>query len=89
MCWIKCEIPNEWTIIIVKPLFKKGDRSDCSKYRGISLLTAWYKVYTRVIAGRLNPIIDALIAESQNGFRKGQSCTDSVFTLKMLVDKRC
>jgi hypothetical protein len=49
---------------------------------------AGYKVYTRVIAGRLNPIIDAIIAESQNGFRKGRSCTDSDFTLKMLVDKR-
>jgi hypothetical protein len=88
MYCIKCEIPNEWTIAIVKPLFKKGDRSDCSKYTGISLLMAGYKVYTRVIAGRLNPIIDATTAESQNGFRKGRSCTDSFFTLKMLVDKR-
>jgi hypothetical protein len=51
-------------------------------------LTAGYKVYTRVIAGRLNPIIDAVIAESQNGFRKERSCTDSVFTLKMPADKR-
>jgi hypothetical protein len=65
MCWIKCEILNEWTIAIVKPLFKKGDRSDCSKYRRITLLTAGYKVYTRVIAGRLNPIIDAIVAESK------------------------
>jgi hypothetical protein len=40
-----------------------------------------------VIAGRLNTIIDAIIAESQNGFRKERSCTDYVFTLKMLVDK--
>jgi sorting nexin-29 len=49
---------------------------------------AGYEVYTRVIAGRLNTIIDAIIADSQNGFRKGRSCTDSVFTLKMLIDKR-
>jgi hypothetical protein len=41
-----------------------------------------------VIAGRLNPIIDAITAESQNGFTKGRSCTNSVFTLKMPVDKR-
>jgi hypothetical protein len=40
MCWIKCKILNEWTIAIVKPLFKKGDRSNRSKYRGTSLLTA-------------------------------------------------
>jgi hypothetical protein len=41
-----------------------------------------------VIAGRLNPIIYAIIAENQNGFREGRACTDSVFTLNMLVDKR-
>lgn len=41
-----------------------------------------------MISGRLNPIVDAVIAENQNGFRKGRSCTDSVFTLKMIIEKR-
>ena len=37
---------------------------------------------------RLQHITDTLIAESQMGFRKGRSCIDAVFTIKMLIEKR-
>ncbi len=66
---------------IVKPIYKRGDRSVCGNYRGISLLTAGYKVCTRILSERPKPIADTIISE-QNGFRKGRSSSDSVFTLK-------
>lgn len=42
--------------------------------------------YARVMNGMLKP--DVLLSEDQNGFRKGRSCIDAIFTLKMIIEKR-
>jgi hypothetical protein len=80
-------VPEEWNIAIVTPLFKKGDRAICDNYRGISLLCTVYKIYAKIIARRTGRIIEPLISEEQNGFRKDRSCTDSSFVIQQLVDK--
>jgi len=36
--WNKEELPEQWKESIVVPIYKKGDKTDCSNYRGISLL---------------------------------------------------
>ena len=38
LIWNEKEIPAEWEISVLLPLFKKGDPRDCNNYRGISLL---------------------------------------------------
>jgi hypothetical protein len=63
---------------------KKGDRTNCENYRGISLLDVTYKVLTRIIRKRLTLFHDTLIGQYQGGFRKGRSTTDQIFTLRML-----
>ena len=35
--WNKEELPEEWKESIMVPIYKKGDKTDCSNYRGISL----------------------------------------------------
>jgi predicted nucleic acid-binding protein len=35
-CWNKEELPEEWKDSIIVPVYKKGDKTDCSNYRGIS-----------------------------------------------------
>lgn len=47
-----------------------------------------YRIYSRILSNRLKNISHALLLEEQNGFRKGRSCIDSIFTLKQLFEKR-
>jgi hypothetical protein len=37
--WSKEELPDQWKESIFVPIYEKGDKTDCSKYRGISLLS--------------------------------------------------
>jgi hypothetical protein len=37
--WNKDELPQQWKEFITVPFHKKGDKTDCNNYRGISLLS--------------------------------------------------
>ena len=87
-CWREISIPEEWGQATVKSLFKKGKCDDCSNYRGISLLNSGYKIYAKIITQHLKTISEAILLEEQNGFRRGRSCIDKVFTLKQTIEKK-
>jgi hypothetical protein len=38
LIWNKEELPYQWKESIVVPIHKKGDKTNCSNYRGLSLL---------------------------------------------------
>jgi hypothetical protein len=37
--WNKEELPQQWKESIIVPIHKKGDKTDCNNYRGVSLLS--------------------------------------------------
>jgi sorting nexin-29 len=37
---------------------------------------------------KLNTMAEGFLNESLNGFRKGRSCTDAIFSLKQILEKR-
>jgi len=81
-------IPNEWRNAVMTPIFKKGDRREPQNYRGISVLNTCYKIYSRILNIKLQNYSGVFMTETQNGFRKGRSCTDPTFCLKLLIEKR-
>ncbi|KAL0153663.1 hypothetical protein M9458_051028 [Cirrhinus mrigala] len=66
----------------------EGEKSDCSNYRGITLLSIAGKILTRLLLNRLVPAIaEDHLPESQCGFRANRSTTDMVFVLRQLQEK--
>ena len=66
---------------------QNGDRNNPDNYRGISLLNTGYKIYSKIIAKRLAAIAEVLLLEEQNGFRKGRSCMDCIFSASQIIEK--
>jgi hypothetical protein len=42
--WNNEELPDQWKESIIMPVHKKGDKTECNNYRGISLLSTSYKI---------------------------------------------
>ena len=66
---------------------KKETRNNPNNYRGISLLNTGYEIYLKIIAKRLTTIAEVLLLEEQNGFRKGRSCMDCIFSASKIIEK--
>jgi hypothetical protein len=51
---------------------KKGDKTDCSNYRMISLLPTSCKMLSNILLSRLSPYIDEIIGDHQCGSRRNR-----------------
>jgi len=66
--WNKEQLPEEWKESIIVPIYKKGDKTDCSNYRGISLLPIVYKSLSNILLSILTPYAEEIIGYHQYGF---------------------
>ena len=75
--------PESLKIAKVKALYKKGDQTDPTNYRPISLLTAFSKIFEKVLLIQLIAHFNrySLFYGSQYGFREGHSCELAVLEL--------
>ncbi|XP_053391424.1 uncharacterized protein LOC128554201, partial [Mercenaria mercenaria] len=82
-------IPSEWRKSVIFPILKdkNSDKRLPLNYRGVSLLSCISKLYSSFINKRISYYLEEsdLLADEQNGFRRGRSCEDHVFTLSSLV----
>jgi hypothetical protein len=46
--WNKEELSDEWKESISVSIYKKGDKTYCSNYRGIILLPTTYKILSNI-----------------------------------------
>jgi hypothetical protein len=54
--WNKEELPQQWKESIVVPIYKKGDKTDCNNYRGISLFINCLQNFIQHSSGQVNSI---------------------------------
>jgi hypothetical protein len=80
-------LPDQWKESIIVPVHKNGDKTDCSNYRGISLLSTSYKILSNILHSRLTPYIDEIIGDHQCGFRRNRSTTDQIFCIRQILEK--
>ena len=82
------ELPNQWSVGVIKPLHKRGDVHNPANYRPITLLSCFSKLFTSILNTRLSNFVEsqAILGWEQIGFRRGHSTLDHVITLKSIVD---
>ena len=63
----------------INPTFKKGDKSDPSNYRPISLTSHLIKIFERVIRHKIVSHLEAndLISRKQHGLQEGSKLSDT------------
>ena len=86
--WNKEELPEEWKELIIVPIHKKGDKTDCNNYRSISLLPTTYKILSNILLSRLTPYAEEIIGDHQCRFRRNRSTTDHLFCIRQMLEKK-
>ena len=76
--WNKEELRVEWKELIIVTIFNKGDKTECSSYRGISLLSSTYTILSNILVSRLTPHAEEIIGDHQCGFWHNRSITDDI-----------
>ena len=66
--WNKEKLLEEWKESIIVPIYKKGDKRDCSNYRGVSILQTMCKTLFNNVLSRLTPYVEEITGNHQCGF---------------------
>jgi hypothetical protein len=74
---------------IIFPVYKNGNKTDCSNDRGISLLSSSYKMLPNVFLSKLSPYVEDIIGGSsdQIGVRRSRSTIDQIVSILQTLEK--
>nr|VZI38299.1 unnamed protein product [Spirometra erinaceieuropaei] len=86
--WRDEVVPDDWGLGILVPILKKGDKTRCENYRGISLIDVAAKIFAIVLLGRFQAVRDSRTRPNQARFRAGRGCADQIFTLRRILEFR-
>jgi hypothetical protein len=81
-------LPDQGKESIIVPVHKKGAKTECNNYCGISLLSTSYKILLNIHLSRLGPYINEIIGDHQCGFRRKRSTTDQIFCIHQILEKK-
>ena len=81
--------PSQWISNFLKPIYKKGKHNDPDNFRGLAIGSAFSKLFSFILLGRLVKFIDLkkLISPKQIGFMKGMRTSDHIFFLQTVIEK--
>ena len=80
-------MPEEWKESIIVPIYKKGDKTDCNNYGGITIPN-YVKTLSNILLLRLIPYAEEVIGDHQCGFRRNRSTTDHIFCTCQILEKK-
>jgi hypothetical protein len=86
--WNKEILPQQWKESIIVPIYKKGDKTDCNNYRGISFLSTAYKILSNILLARLTPYVNEIIGNHRCGFRRNRSTMDQIFYIRQILENK-
>jgi hypothetical protein len=84
----KEEQPEQQKESIILRVYKKGDKTDCSNYWGISFLPTSYKMLSNNLLSRLSPCVGETTGDHQCGFRHNRSTTNQIFCIRQILEKK-
>jgi len=70
------QVPKNWKLAVVSPIFKKGKKSDSGNYRPVSLTLVPCKIMEAMIKTELTKYFETtrIMSDCQHGFTKGRLC---------------
>jgi hypothetical protein len=80
------EAPVSWRSSRLVVIFKKGDPALPSNYRPIAILPILYKLFSRMLCGRIKPSIIGQQSVDQAAYRGGFSTEDHLLALTLLLE---
>ena len=83
--WHKEELPELWKEMIIVPISKKGDETDCSKRH--MYLSSACKLLSNILLSKLTPQAEEISGVHQCGFRCNRTATDHIFCIRRNIDK--
>ena len=77
------EVPSDWRIANISPIFKKGDHCLPQKYWPISLTSTVSKILEHIISSHIMEHLERnhILYELQYGFRRNRSCESQLISL--------
>ncbi|GAB0209271.1 mitochondrial enolase superfamily member 1 [Grus japonensis] len=87
--WLTGEVPDDWRLANVTPIYKKGRKEDPGNYRPVSLTSVPGKIMEQFILSVLTRQVqdNQGIRPSQHGFMKGRSCLTNLISFYDLVTR--
>ncbi|GAB0186663.1 receptor-type tyrosine-protein phosphatase kappa [Grus japonensis] len=85
--WLTGEVPDDWRLANVTPIYKKGRKEDPGNYRPVSLTSVPGKIMEQIILSALTRQVqdNQGIRPSQHRFMKGRSCLTNLISFCDLV----
>jgi hypothetical protein len=81
-------LSQQWKESINLPIYRKGDKTDCNTYRGISLLSTAYKILSNILLARLTTYVSEIIWDNQCGFLRNRSTMGQIFYIRQILEKK-
>jgi len=87
-CYKTGKLPNDFIKSKSITIPKKGNATNCTNYRTITLLLDASKILLNVIKNKLKVKIEEQQGEDQFGFRKERETRDVILALRLILERR-